>query len=189
MNNGTRPQDQPAVGIGGTRNVDLTKPAAAAPASSHETLDGHHLGDAGRTRAHGSRSAATDTGKNRKICCACGKDVAHEERFKDRQGYYWCMDCGVQENRVKHTIGHAPDAAACPDCTKSFPQDQLVAFERLRLCAECADKRQKHAAREAARKAAVAQEALDAERRRRHVLIGSAVAAAVVVAWLAYVML
>ena len=195
MNNGTRPKDQPAVGLGGTRNADLTQPApTAAGASSHETMDGHHLGDGSRTRPHGSaRGTATDTGKKQKVCCACGKDVAHEERFKDRQGFYWCMDCGVQENRAKHTIGHAPEAATCPDCSNSVPQDQLVTVDKLRLCPACAEKRQKHAAREAAReaarKAAVAQEALDAERRRRQMMIGSAVAAAAAVAWMLYVML
>lgn len=192
MNSGTRPKDQPSAGIGGVVNSDLKKAAAAATAaSSHETMDGHVELGAGHARPHGGRSRSAD-GKKQKVCCACGKDVAHEERFKDRQGFYWCMDCGVQENRTKHVLGHTAEQAKCPDCTRTFPSDQLVERDRLRVCPECAAQREKRAAREssreAARKAAIAESALADERRRRQILVGSAVAAVVAVAWAVYAM-
>ena len=188
MNSGTRPKDPPAVGIGGVTNSDLAKPAVAAKAaSSHETMDGHpHLGK-GHARPHGKSKAGDGI---KKVCCACGKNVAGEERFKDRQGFYWCMDCGVQENRAKHTIGRAAEPVKCADCTRTFPADQMVERDRGRVCPECAATHEKRAAREAAReaarKAAVAEEALAAERRRRVMLIGSAVAAVMAVGWAVY---
>ena len=150
----------------------------------------------------------TVNGKKQKICCHCGKDVAHEERFKDKAGYYWCMDCGVQEHHEKHALGHADAAAAsgapaataaaarpaargmtCPDCAEPVAPEQLVEYEHVKLCNGCAAKRQKKASRDAARQAAIAAEALDEARRRRHVLIGASVVAAVAVLWAVYVVI
>jgi hypothetical protein len=129
-------------------------------------------------------------GAGQKICCHCGKDVAHEERFKDRAGHYWCMDCGVEENRAKHAIGTAVQPVPCADCSEPFPAEQLVERDRVKLCAACVEKRDKAAEREAhrqaARKAAAIQDAIDAERRQRRILIGAGIGAAVLVAWAVY---
>lgn len=186
MNHGTHSRQQAG---GEVAQPDLNSPGM----SSNLTIAGPvHLGE-GAVRGHGGSSSATPGGKKQKICCACGKDVAHEERFKDRAGYYWCMDCGVQENRQKHTIGHATDEQTCPDCSGHFPADQLVEFETLHLCAGCINKRQqageREATRQAARKAAALQDFLDAERRRHRILIASAVAAACAVGLAVYVLM
>lgn len=36
-----------------------------------------------------------------KRCISCGKDVAQSKRMKDSQGRYWCVDCGVADQRKK----------------------------------------------------------------------------------------
>ena len=223
MNKSTRSIEQaPAAGLGAVANSDLkgragsavaqagaastaaAKPATAAKpvaASSFETVAGDMPAGADHVRS-GRAARATDRmvdGKKQKICCHCGKDVAREERFKDKSGYYWCMDCGVQENREKHAIGHAQAAAAaaaaaitCPDCARPVPAAEVVEYERVKLCNTCADKRQKQAAREAsraaARKAAIEEAAIEEARHRRHMLIGAAVAAVLAVAGAAYMM-
>jgi hypothetical protein len=160
-------------------------------ASAFETVAGDmHLGD----RAPHAGASATDRGgKKQKICCACGKDVAHEERYKDRNGHYWCMDCGVQEHRSKHKLSHPADTAPCADCSETFEPSKRIEHDNLKLCPGCIEKRlkaaEREAARQAARKAAIAQEIIDSDRRRRQMLIIGTVVAAVVVAAAAYMIL
>jgi hypothetical protein len=36
-----------------------------------------------------------------KRCIACGKDVTSIKRMKDSQGRYWCVDCGMADQRKK----------------------------------------------------------------------------------------
>ena len=169
MSEGTRPKDRSA--------------------SAFETIAGEmNLGD---RSPHSGAATADRSGKKQKICCACGKDVAHEERYKDRNGHYWCMDCGVQEHRTKHTLSHPADTAACADCSETFEPAKLVSYENVKLCPGCVEKRQKAAEREntrqAARKAAIAQEIVDGERKRRRIMMISAIVAAIAVAIAIYV--
>lgn len=162
--------------------------ASPKRSSSFETVAGDmSLGE----RAPHSGATATDRGgKKQKICCACGKDVAHEERYKDRNGHYWCMDCGVQEHRTKHTLSHPADTAACADCSEAFEPSKLIDHENVKLCPGCVEKRVKAAEREtsrqAARKAAIAQEIIDADKRRKRMMMIFGIAGAVVVIALIY---
>lgn len=210
MNKGTRPSEQAApAGFGAVANTDLKPRAGAAttstvvkPSSSFETVAGDlHTDHVGAGRSARAPERTVD-GKKQKICCHCGKDVAREERFKDKAGYYWCMDCGVQEHHERHALGHAGAAAApaavarpaargmtCPDCAEPVTPEQLVEYDHVKLCNGCAAKRQKKAARDAARQAAIAEEALEEARRRRHVMIAASVVAAVAVLWAVYVVL
>jgi hypothetical protein len=213
MNNATRPTEQaPKAGLGAVANSDLkTRPKTAAPnatataahssPSSFETVAGDvHTDHVSAGRAARAPERTVD-GKKQKVCCHCGKDVAREERFKDKAGYYWCMDCGVQEHHEKHALGHAAATAAgpaaapaqrgvtCPDCAQPVTADQLVEYEHVKLCNGCAAKRQKKAARDAARQAAIAEEALAEARRRRHVMIAAAVVAGLAVLWAIYAVL
>ena len=158
-------------------------------ASAFETVAGDmHLGD----RAPHASATATGRGKTQKICCACGKDVAHEERYKDRNGHYWCMDCGVQEHRSKHKLSHPADTAPCADCNEQLDPSKLIDHEGVKLCPGCIEKRlkaaEREAARQAARKAAMAQEIIDAERRRKRTMTIAVIAAAVAVLWMVYVL-
>lgn len=117
-----------------------------------------------------------------KICCVCGKDVAHEERFKDKKGRYWCYDCGVADSQKRHEN----DLIKCPDCGESFANKDLVEHEGHRLCQGCVDKRVKAGKREAARKAAAEQAARDSERKRKQIIWFSAafaLAALALAAW------
>lgn len=134
--------------------------------SSAETVHAHDLSDL---------SDAPVAQPGQKICCVCGKNVAHEERFKDKKGNYWCYDCGVEdEHRRKGT-----DSVKCPECHQNFGARELVEYEGHHLCADCAHKHALAVKRHAARLAA----ALEAEKRaHRHwqMLIASAVAFAAV---------
>lgn len=185
MDKGTRSSGQAPVGLGAVAKSDSK--TRVTPSSSETIAGDVHMG-AGRARSGGlSSSDSVAGGVKQKICCACGKDVAHEERFKDRAGHYWCMDCGVQENRQKHALAHAAQSVPCADCGQGTDPAQLVEHGAARLCANCAAKREKFAKRETARKTAVAEAALEESRRRRQMLIGAAIAAGVlVVAWVVY---
>jgi hypothetical protein len=45
--------------------------------------------------------AMADLSPKPKICCICGKDVAHERRTKDEQGNYICAPCFVARHAAK----------------------------------------------------------------------------------------
>lgn len=154
-------------------------------ASSFETVAGDM--NLGSRAPHSSARS----GSKQKICVSCGKDVAHEERYKDRNGHYWCMDCGVSEHRSKHKLALPADSTPCADCSEQFEPAKLVDHDNLKLCPTCLEKRLKAAEREAhrqaARKAALAQEIIDEEKRRRRMLIIAGIVAAVAVLCALYI--
>ena len=100
----------------------------SAVASPAETVHAHDLSE-----NTGGVAAKPGT----KVCCVCGKNVAHEERFKDKMGRYWCYECGVADSHKRH----GTDSVKCPDCAQPFPQKDLVEFEGHHFCAACAKKR------------------------------------------------
>jgi hypothetical protein len=104
------------------------------------------------------------TSGKKKVCCVCGKDVAHEQRFKDKSGHYWCADCNRLDEAKKHP-------AQCPDCAKELTEADLVDYAGTRICKECAEKRALAAKRAAARIAAAEEEAREQAKRKRLTLI------------------
>ena len=116
--------------------------------------------------------------KSGKFCCVCAKNVAGEERFKDKTGRYWCYDCGKADSEKKH----ATDLVNCQDCGQPQKRADLITFEHLKLCEHCNKKRVWAARREKARIAAAEQEALEAEKRKHHLVIAAVVAGVVSVA-------
>jgi hypothetical protein len=75
-----------------------------------------------------------------KRCVACGKDVTTAKRMKDSQGRYWCVDCGVADQRKK---GLAGGGDACTGCGQHFPSGQLSRWGGSMLCAACVKRREK----------------------------------------------
>jgi hypothetical protein len=112
-----------------------------------------------------------------KFCCVCGKNVAGEERFKDKLGRYWCYDCGKADSEKKHSN----DLVNCADCGQPQKRADLIQFDQLKLCDHCNKKRVWAARREKARIAAAEQEAREAEQRRQRMMIAAVVAAVVLV--------
>jgi hypothetical protein len=148
--------------------------STSAGVTPAETVHSHSLSD---------ESMAGDGQTVEKICCVCGKDVAHEERFKDKKGRYWCYTCGVEDSHKRHRN----DLVKCPDCGESFSKNDLVEHEGHHLCQGCADKRVKAAKREVARKAAAEEAERAAERKRKQMIVGSLAVAAVAIAVAAWV--
>ena len=147
--------------------------SAASVASPAETVHSQNLSE---------ESFAGGAQPGQKICCVCGKDVAHEERFKDKKGRYWCYECGVEDSHKRHQN----DLVKCPDCGEQFADKDFAEYEGHHFCKGCVEKRTKAAKREAARKAAAEQARCDSERKHKRIIIGSvvfAIAALGVVAW------
>jgi hypothetical protein len=107
-----------------------------------------------------------------KICCVCKESVSGRKRYKDAEGKYWCEDCARADSMRKHP-------AACNDCKQMFPGTDLVEYEGVRLCRDCAGKRYVQAKRAAARKTAVAIEVEHDKIKRKRILIAVSVVVAV----------
>ena len=143
---------------------------ASGPTSSaghmHETIETTALAEPA-----GSASAASSSAKS---CCACGKDVAGQKRFKDAQGRYWCYDCGVED----HVRKHPEEAIACAKCTEKFAPTKLFDFEGATYCEACLAKVKSSKKREQMRIAAVAEEARRQHQHRKMFAIGAGAVAA-----------
>src|SRR5687768_6218877 len=151
--------------------------ASGVARSAHESVahEGVVIGDP--NLAHNMDVAPpTKTGK---FCCVCGKNVAGEERFKDKLGRYWCYDCGKADSEKKHSN----DLVNCQDCGQAQKRGDLVQFEHLKLCDHCNKKRVWAARREKARIAAAEQEAREAEQRKQRMMIAAIVAVVMMVAF------
>lgn len=86
----------------------------------------------------------TSTTLAEKICVHCHKDVAHGPRMRDHLGHYWCIECGSEDSRRKHTGGQH-----CIDCRGKYDITQLKLESGEWVCQGCI------ALREKARRAAL----------------------------------
>ncbi|MGE5608132.1 MAG: hypothetical protein ACM359_02665 [Bacillota bacterium] len=143
-----------------------------------------HIENGQRTGAHaavadetGEHVAMTHVSVDRqvgeKVCCVCGQGVSGRKRYKDTAGKYWCEECARADSLRKHP-------AACADCQQTFPGGDLVEYEGVRLCRDCAGKRYVAAKRAAARKAAIATEVEQDKVKRKRILIVLSVLGAIV---------
>jgi hypothetical protein len=126
-----------------------------------------------------------------KICCVCGENVAGKPRMKDKEGRYWCYECGMADTQRKRQLESAAagrpasdssvaarvETVPCPDCQQQFTPPDLVEFEGKFLCPGCIQKRKLAKRRAEARIAAAEEEAREAERRRRMMMLGGGVVA------------
>jgi hypothetical protein len=100
-------------------------------------------GDEGRPCVCFGKSAATASAGGGKLCCVCGKDVAHEKRLKDDRGY-WCMSCH-RADQVRHAKKavrqtekiHVP----CQECGRMVGEEGLTEYEGVRICRRCLEDR------------------------------------------------
>jgi hypothetical protein len=133
-----------------------------------------HIQSGQRTETH---AAADETGEHvamshvpdekqggGKVCCTCGQSVVGKKRYKDTSGKYWCEECARVDSMRKHP-------AACADCQQVFAGGDLVDYEKVRLCKDCAGKRYVQAKRAAARKAAVEEDARHDKDKHKRALI------------------
>ena len=146
----------------------------------HETVETTALADHPAAATPGSSAKG-----KQKVCCACGKDVAGQKRFKDAQGRYWCYDCGVED----HVRKHPEDAVACAKCTEKFAPTKLFDFEGAAYCEVCLAKVKASKKREQMRIAAVAEEARRQQRHRKMFAIGAGAAVAAACGFAAWRML
>jgi hypothetical protein len=72
----------------------------------------------------------TSTGK---YCVKCGKDVTKDKRMKDSKGLYWCVDCGLADQKQKA----ATTGGGCSGCGEQYPASQLSVWGKQRLCPKC----------------------------------------------------
>ena len=140
----------------------------------HDTIETTAF--AGRSAPSPAAGAAGAAGAVvEKLCCHCGKSVSGQKRFTDAEGRYWCYDCGVED----HVRKHPQDGIACAGCGEKFAPSHLVEFDDEVYCKPCEAKVKQARKREIARKAAAAQEAVEQEKRRKMLLIGAGVVAAI----------
>jgi len=71
---------------------------------------------------------------DRKLCCSCNKDVTQGKRMKDREGKYWCLECGIADQLKK---GGASGASMCPECDRPTAMLDLVKHGTRYICNEC----------------------------------------------------
>lgn len=146
--------------------------ASGVAMSSHESVA--HEGVVESRHSHNMDIAPPKAGK---FCCVCGRNVAGEERFKDKLGHYWCYDCGKADSEKKH----ANDLVNCQDCGQPQKRADLMEFEQLKVCEHCKTKRVWAAKREKARIAAAERDALEAEQRKQRLMIAAIVAVVLLV--------
>lgn len=109
----------------------------------------------------------------RKVCCVCGENLEGKPRMKDSSGRYWCYECGIADQQKKHmsTAGTTAMGAMvkpiCAECNQAFKAEELLEYAGRQLCAECINKIERAAQREASRLAAAEQEALRMARNHR----------------------
>ena len=83
-----------------------------------------------------SSSETVDGAVVEKICVVCGANVAGKPRLKDKQGQYFCIECGEADSERKHSVG-----TPCTDCKKKFPDKELHQHNGEPVCEACLAKR------------------------------------------------
>ena len=150
---------------------------SARPGEMHDTVETTALG--------GVPGAARQADTTEKVCCACGRNVSGQKRFKDAEGRYWCYDCGVED----HVRKHPEDGIACADCGGHFAPSKLTSFDDEVYCDPCLGKVKARKKREEARIAAAAAEARAQEVRYKMLLAALTTVVVIAVAFAIWVMM
>lgn len=67
-----------------------------------------------------------------KRCVKCQKDVTHDRRMKDSQGQYWCIPCGTEDQKRKHS-----SKIACTVCRGLFAPTDVHTLHGAVVCNNC----------------------------------------------------
>jgi hypothetical protein len=78
-------------------------------------------------------SALVQQAKQPKFCIVCGKDITSRRRMKDRQGRYFCYECGIADNKRKEQSESYP----CTSCRRPFTKDKMVERDGIFFCKRC----------------------------------------------------
>jgi hypothetical protein len=71
--------------------------------------------------------------KQPKFCIVCGKDITARRRMKDRQGRYFCYECGIADNKRKEQTESYP----CTMCRRPFTKEKMVERDGTFFCKRC----------------------------------------------------
>jgi hypothetical protein len=78
-------------------------------------------------------SALVQQPKQPKFCIICNKDITSRRRMKDRQGRYFCYECGIADNKRKEQTESYP----CTTCRRPFTKDKMVERDGTFFCKRC----------------------------------------------------
>jgi hypothetical protein len=74
-----------------------------------------------------------------KRCVNCHRDVTNGKRMKDSSGRYWCLDCGVADQKKRG----GTSGEACGACGDKYPPSKLSKWGGVKLCTNCVKARTK----------------------------------------------
>jgi DNA-directed RNA polymerase subunit RPC12/RpoP len=60
------------------------------------------------------------TATEAKLCVKCKTDVTRAKRMKDSGGQYWCVGCGTEDSKKKHT-----SKIVCADCRGTYSPTEV----------------------------------------------------------------
>lgn len=113
----------------------------------------------------GEEDISGKTETDRKICCACGKDVTHAKRARDSLGY-WCYDCHKADRKKNQPVG-----VKCEQCGKVVKESSLQEFGSKRMCHTCYKFHTEEAARARKFRARAPTKAYDQDEKRRLIML------------------
>lgn len=67
-----------------------------------------------------------------KVCVKCHCDLSHGKRMRDAQGHYWCLACGTEDSRRKHSTGQH-----CVDCRGKYDIEKMRLESGEWVCLGC----------------------------------------------------
>jgi len=80
------------------------------------------------------------TATEAKLCVKCKTDVTRAKRMKDSGGQYWCVGCGTEDSKKKHT-----SKIVCADCRGTYSPTEVQTAGADVVCNNCLTARGRHA--------------------------------------------
>jgi predicted RNA-binding Zn-ribbon protein involved in translation (DUF1610 family) len=89
------------------------------------------------SRESGSGVATQPVVGGPKVCIKCGTDLAGKRRAKDREGNYWCYDCGKKDEVRRHRESLGGPVATCSRCSKEVAVINMLSIDGKFVCPRC----------------------------------------------------
>jgi len=116
--------------VGATQVTDAGPPCRCFSSGAADDLNGNGGPSSGPPDPSGTQVLDSPAAPQ-KVCCRCGKDISHEKRLRDSEGY-WCVDCHRADKRE-----HTPTGVRCPSCGRTVAEDSLSNYDGERICSRC----------------------------------------------------